>query len=75
MRQHNLPRAWPFGFDRCKIRFDKCDFAKKYIPLSHDLVEANGIKAVPATKSCVVRMSIVSYNSISGSPSLLEFLR
>ena len=28
MRKHKLPREWSFGFDRSKVRFGKCDYAK-----------------------------------------------
>jgi hypothetical protein len=75
MQQHKLPRQWSFTFDRSKVRFGKCDYGKKRISLSRNLVEANYIDAVRETKSCIVEMSVASYNSVSRNRSLQEFLR
>ena len=41
MRLHKLPAAWSFQFDRSKVRFGKCNYAKKEISLSQHLVQLN----------------------------------
>lgn len=41
MRRHKLSPEWSFEFDRARVRFGKCNYAKKEISLSRHLVELN----------------------------------
>ncbi|MEX0610727.1 MAG: SprT-like domain-containing protein [Pirellulales bacterium] len=41
MRLHKLSPEWSFRFDHSKVRFGKCDYAKKEISLSRYLMELN----------------------------------
>ncbi len=41
MRQHKLLPEWSFRFDRSKVRFGKCNYAKKEISLSRYLAALN----------------------------------
>jgi SprT protein len=41
MRLHKLSPKWSFKFDRSKVSFGKCHYAKKQISLSQHLVELN----------------------------------
>lgn len=41
MRLHKLVPNWSFRFDRSKVRFGMCNYAKKEISLSRYLVELN----------------------------------
>lgn len=41
MQLHRVPRDWSFVFDRSKVRFGKCDYRRKQISLSRQLVELN----------------------------------
>jgi predicted SprT family Zn-dependent metalloprotease len=46
MRLHKVPSEWTFRFDRSKVRFGKCDYAKREISLSQHLVELNAAQEV-----------------------------
>jgi predicted SprT family Zn-dependent metalloprotease len=41
MRTHGVPADWSFQFDRSKVRFGKCNYARREITLSQYLVELN----------------------------------
>jgi SprT protein len=41
MKLHQLSPKWSFRFDRSKVRFGKCDYARKEISLSRFLVKMN----------------------------------
>ena len=49
MRQHKLAPEWTFRFDHSKVRFGKCNYAKKEISLSRYLVELNSEAEVRET--------------------------
>jgi predicted SprT family Zn-dependent metalloprotease len=42
MKRHKLPPKWSFRFDRSKVRFGRCSYAKQEISLSSHLVKLNG---------------------------------
>jgi predicted SprT family Zn-dependent metalloprotease len=49
MRTHKLPREWSFRFDRSKVRYGKCDYARRVISLSAALVALNTEESVRDT--------------------------
>ena len=49
MQLHELSPEWSFRFDRSKVRFGRCNYAKREISLSRHLVQLNGEEQVRDT--------------------------